>query len=250
MTGTGEQASVVSTTGRTDREKMMRTAAEEVKKNDKQRAIRVLLVDDHEVVRKGIRLLIETFFEFEVFEAGSAQEAVALATSGTYDLILMDARMPEFDGIWAIRQIRQTDTELPILVLSTYDTEDYVDAALEAGANGYVLKESSTEQLREAVDTALSGRGLYLHPAVAQRVFVRGRRSNNRNEDTLSARELEVLQLLSEGATNQEIAALLFVSEKTVKAHLSSIFRKMSVTNRTQAAAKAIRERIVRSTRD
>lgn len=229
----------------------MSTAVEQITGTDgKQRAIRVLLVDDHEVVRKGIRLLVETFFEFEVFEAGSAQEGVALATSGTYDLILMDARMPEFDGIWAIRQIRQTDKELPILVLSTYDTEDYVDAALEAGANGYVLKESSTEQLREAVDTALSRRGLYLHPAVAQRVFVRGRRSNTRNEDSLSARELEVLQLLSEGATNHEIAALLFVSEKTVKAHLSSIFRKMSVTNRTQAASKAIRERIVRSTKE
>ncbi len=225
----------------------MSSTAEAVERNQEmQRPIRVLLVDDHEVVRKGIRLLVETFFEFDVYEAGSAQEGVALATSGTYDLIFMDARMPEFDGIWAIRQIRQTNKELPILVLSTYDTEDYVDAALEAGANGYVLKESSTEQLREAVDTALSGRGLYLHPTVAQRVFVRGRRSE-KTEDTLSARELEVLQLLSEGATNAEIAALLFVSEKTVKAHLSSIFRKMSVTNRTQAASKAIREHIVSS---
>ena len=204
----------------------------------------ILLVDDHDVVRQGLRLLIETRLNYRVVEAASADEALAVVDREPVDLVLLDARMPEHDGIWALRRLRDAHPELPVLVLSTYDTEDYVESALEAGASGYVLKEATTAQLGEAIETAFSNKGVYLYPAVAQRVLARNRRGPG-SEDMLSERELEVLRLLAEGATNEEIAGTLFLSEKTVKSHLSSIFRKLAVSNRTQAAARAIRDRLV-----
>ncbi len=205
----------------------------------------VLLVDDHSVVREGIRLLLETLLKMRVIEASSGPEALSVLGSETVDIVLLDARMPDHDGIWTLNKIRETNPDLPVLMLSTYDTEEYVDQSLAAGAAGYLLKEASSQQLAEAIDTALGKRGIYLHPAVAQRVLARGR-GEEKDGSGLSERELEVLQLLAKGATNDEIASALFLSEKTVKSHLSSIFRKLRVTNRTQAASKAIRERLVK----
>jgi DNA-binding NarL/FixJ family response regulator len=212
-----------------------------------QRKGRILLVDDHDVVRQGIRLVIETRLAYTVLESSSASEALAIVEreKDDLDLVLLDARMPDHDGIWALRRIRELRPNLPVLVLSTYDTEDYVEGALEAGASGYLLKEATTAQLQEAIETALSGRGVYLYPAVAQRVLSRSRQAE-RTSDTLSEREMDVLRRLAEGATNEEIAAAMFLSEKTVKSHITNIFRKLEVTNRTQAAAKAIRDRLVR----
>jgi DNA-binding NarL/FixJ family response regulator len=206
----------------------------------------ILLVDDHDVVRQGIRLVIETRLGFRVVEAASAREALAAVEQEAPDLVLLDARMPEHDGIWALRRIREVRPALPVLVLSTYDTEDYVEGALEAGASGYLLKEATTAQLQEAIDTALSGKGVYLYPAVAQRVLSRSRQAERATE-ALTDREMEVLRRLAEGATNEEIAGAMYLSEKTVKSHITSIFRKLEVTNRTQAAAKAIRDRLVES---
>lgn len=205
----------------------------------------VLLVDDHSVVREGIRLLLETLLKMRVVEASSGPEALSVLGSETVDVVLLDARMPEHDGIWTLHKIRESYSDLPVLMLSTYDTEEYVDQSLAAGAAGYLLKEASSQQLAEAIETALTGKGVYLHPAVAQRVLARGR-GEEKDGQGLSERELEVLQLLAKGSTNDEIASALFLSEKTVKSHLSSIFRKLRVTNRTQAASKAIRERLVK----
>jgi DNA-binding NarL/FixJ family response regulator len=205
----------------------------------------VLLVDDHSVVREGIRLLLETLLKMRVVEASSGPEALSVLGSETVDVVLLDARMPEHDGIWTLNKIREGYPDLPVLMLSTYDTEEYVDQSLAAGAAGYLLKEASSQQLAEAIETALSGKGVYLHPAVAQRVLARGR-GEEKDGSGLSERELEVLQLLAKGSTNDEIATALFLSEKTVKSHLSSIFRKLRVSNRTQAASKAIRERLVK----
>lgn len=206
----------------------------------------VLLVDDHAVVREGIRLLLETLLKMRVVEASSGPEALSVLGGESIDVVLLDARMPEHDGIWTLHKIREAKPEVPVLMLSTYDTEEYVDQSLAAGAAGYLLKEASSQQLAEAIETALSGKGVYLHPAVAQRVLARGRGEEKDGNQGLSERELEVLQLLAKGATNDEIASALFLSEKTVKSHLSSIFRKLRVTNRTQAASKAIRERLVK----
>lgn len=205
----------------------------------------VLLVDDHSVVREGIRLLLETLLKMRVVEASSGPEALSVLGGETVDVILLDARMPEHDGIWTLHKIKESNPDIPVLMLSTYDTEEYVDQSLAAGAAGYLLKEASSQQLAEAIETALSGKGVYLHPAVAQRVLARGR-GEEKDGSGLSERELEVLALLAKGATNDEIAQALFLSEKTVKSHLSSIFRKLRVTNRTQAASKAIRERLVK----
>lgn len=204
-----------------------------------------LLVDDHPVVREGICLLLETLLGLEVIQAASGMEALTIAGSREVDVVLLDARMPDNDGVWTLKELKKVRPELPVLMLSTYDTEEYVDKALEAGAAGYLLKEASSQQLSEAIETALSGRGVYLHPSVAQRVLARRQQQTERAANPLSRRELEVLQLLAAGATNDDIARTLFLSEKTVKSHLSNIFRKLAVTNRTQAAAKAIRENMV-----
>jgi len=206
--------------------------------------LKVVLVDDHDVVRKGLRLLLENHFPFEVTEGRTAEEAVTWAQDPEVGLVLLDVRFPGNDGLWALAEIRKIRPDIPILMLSTFSDDEYVRRAIEGGANGYVLKEASTHQLREALDTALNGAGLYLHPSVAQRYLLR-RRSEEKYASSLTDRELEVLKLAAEGATNDTIAKKLFVSEKTVKSHLSSIFRKLDVTNRTQAAAKALREGIV-----
>lgn len=202
----------------------------------------VLLVDDHEVVRAGLRLLLERVLGYDVVEAGSATEAVSLAGGQRPDVVLLDARMPDRDGLWALEQLHELDPELPVLILSTYDSSEYVDGALNGGAAGYVLKHASSAQLGEAIRTALDGGGVYLDPAVAQRALARRRAPVGH---ALSDRENEVLALLADGATNDEIAVRLFLSEKTVKTHLSSIFRKLGVTNRTAAASKALRDGLV-----
>jgi DNA-binding NarL/FixJ family response regulator len=222
---------------------MAQPAAELVQVTEKTR--RVLLVDDHDVVRKGLRLLIERELGVEVLEAATAADGVTWGRDPSIDLVLLDVRMPERDGLWVLDEIRKARPEVPVIMLSTYTDEDYVYRSIEAGANGYLPKEASTHQLREAVETALHHRGLYLHPSVAHRAL-RRRRDGERYEEMLSERELAVLQLVADGETNERIAATLYVSEKTVKSHLSSIYRKLEVTNRTQAASKAIREKIVR----
>jgi len=208
-------------------------------------AASILLIDDHTVIRHGLRTLIESALGHRVLEAGSAEEGMALLQSATIDLVLVDARMPGEDGIAFLRRAKALRPTLPVIVLSTYDTEDYVSGALENAASGYLLKDSTFDQLREAIETALSGKGTYLSPLVAQRLWSRTQRQQAASGLELSERELEVLSELVAGARNIEIAQNLYLSVKTVKSHLGSIFRKLEVSNRTEAVSKAIREGLV-----
>lgn len=205
------------------------------------RTLRVLLVDDHAMIREGIGYLLQSLCDCEVVEASSADDAVSqVAESGRpFDLALVDARMPGHDGLWALAQMRSLCPDLPVIMLSTFDTEDYVSGAIEGGANGYLLKEATTQQLREAIETACERRGVYIHPPVARALFNRSRRQPV--DKQLTEREVEILRLLAAGATNDEVAASLYLSPKTVKTHLTTIFRKLDAANRTHAVAHAIR---------
>jgi len=201
---------------------------------------RILLVDDHEVVRRGIRALIEMAFNCDVVEASSCEEALAVLRGQPIDLLLVDARMPKHDGIYTLGRAKEIHPELPTLVFSTYDTWEFVDRALTAGADGYLLKNSTLDQLKEAIETALARRGTYLSPSIARDLYARMHPSDRNGPQDLSDREVEVLVCLATGARNDQIAEQLFISIKTVKSHLTSMFRKLDVTNRTEAVARAM----------
>jgi DNA-binding NarL/FixJ family response regulator len=208
------------------------------------RVLKVLLVDDHELMRSGLRLLVESCLGHCVTEASSAGEALQAVRDDPPDVVFLDVRMPDRDGLWVLERLREDCPHIPVVMLSTFDEGEHIQAALSRGAAGYVLKEASVKQVAEAIETAIEGRGVYLHPVAARRML--GARRPDASEQ-LTEREQEVLRLVVEGATNDEIGGALFVTEKTVKTHLSAILRKLGVANRTQAATKAIREGIVSS---
>jgi len=208
-------------------------------------SLRTLLVDDHEVVRKGIAMLLETEFSLDVTEVATAEDAIRWVRDEAIGLVFLDVRLRGHDGLWALEQIRKVRPNVPILMMSTFDDQDVVQKAIELGANGYLLKEANLSQLADAINTAVNGGGLYLHPSVAQKVFAL-RQAGGPGGVDLSDRERAVLTRVVDGATNEHIASELYVSEKTVKSHLSSVFRKLGVSNRTQAAATAIRDGIVK----
>ncbi|HLR27548.1 MAG TPA: response regulator transcription factor [Ruania sp.] len=202
--------------------------------------IRILLADDHPVVRAGLRAVLETADDHAVVaEEGTAQEAVATAArlreAGELDVVLMDLQFGQsMDGITATAQITGAGDPPRVLVLTTYDTDADILAAVEAGAAGYLLKDAPPEELLGAVRTAAAGRSA-LAPAVAVRLMDRMRSPGQ----TLSAREIDVLTHVAAGRSNQQIAHELFISEATVKSHLVHIFTKLDVESRTAATAKA-----------
>jgi DNA-binding NarL/FixJ family response regulator len=206
------------------------------------RVLKILIVDDHELMRSGLRLLVESCLGHDVEEASSAAEALEAVGADPPDVVFLDVRMPGHDGLWVLERLREDAPDVPVVMLSTFDESEHIQAALARGAAGYVLKEASVKQVAEAVETAIEGRGVYLHPVAARRML--GAHRPDASEQ-LTERELEVLRLVVEGETNDEIGVALFVTEKTVKTHLSAILRKLGVANRTQAATKAIREGIV-----
>ena len=198
--------------------------------------IRLLLVDDHPVVRDGLRGVLGTQPDFLVVgEAADGAEALTVAGHVTPDVVLMDLRMPRLGGAAAIRRLRELLPAVRVLVLTTYDTDQDVLPAIEAGATGYMLKDVPREELFRAVRAAARGESV-LAPAVAGRLLeqVRGPR-----QAALSGRELEVLTLVAKGCGNREAAARLFVSEATVKTHLLHIYGKLGVTDRAAAVAAA-----------
>lgn len=211
-------------------------------------AMRILIVDDHALVRRGLHYVVkESFPDADVVEAeGSAAALEALRTSKPMDMALVDVRMPDLDGLELLRAIKGEWTELPVIMLSTYDNAPYVKRALADGAAGYLLKDATPEDLAQAIKVAISGSGNVLSPRVIQNLFEDqesssgGAGQGRRNEYSLTQREHDILALLAEGRSNREIAGHLYLSEKTVKAHLAAIFRKLGVTNRTQAAMMAV----------
>jgi DNA-binding NarL/FixJ family response regulator len=205
--------------------------------------IRVLVVDDQSMVRAGFRLLLADEPDIEVVaEAGNGREAVAHAARVHPDVILMDIRMPELDGLEATRRILATDTTAKVLILTTFDLDDYVFEALRAGASGFVLKDDPPEQLLAAVRTVAAGDAL-LSPAVTRRVI---RHFTHQQVVApppgvaeLTARELEVFGLITRGLSNAEIGEALFISDTTVKTHVTRLLQKLGLRDRAQAIVLA-----------
>ena len=205
--------------------------------------MRVLIADDHPVVRSGLRGMLAADPGFEVVgEAADGTEAVALSLRERPDVVLMDLRMPDLDGASATAEIRARHPETQILVLTTYDTDADIVRAIEAGAIGYLLKDVPHEEITRAVRAAARGEPV-LAPAVAERLMERARGAAS---DALTAREIDVLQLAAQGLSNSEIAKELFVSATTVKAHLTHIYRKLGVGDRTAAVTTALERQIIR----
>ena len=207
-------------------------------------AIRVLIVDDHTIVRKGIRALLAEIEGIEVVgEAGNGQEAVAQAETLHPDVILKDLAMPKMDGIEATRRIKISRPECRILVMTSFAADDKVFPAIKAGALGYLLKESTPEDLVQAIRQIHRGESS-LHPTVARRVLQEIMHPPDRppTPNPLTAREAEVLSLVAQGLSNQEIARKLNISDPTVRTHVSNILGKLQLATRIQAALYALRE--------
>lgn len=206
--------------------------------------IRVLIADDHHVVRGGIRALLETEEDIDVIdEAADGVETVLKTRSLNPDVILMDLMMPRKTGIEAIEEIKQEDPDARILVLTSYSDDEKVFAAIKAGALGYLLKETSTKELLQAIHDVYRGESS-LHPAIARKLIRELNRPSNLPpaDEPLTEREIEVLIFVTRGYSNQDIANALFISERTVRTHVSNILSKLHLANRTQAALYALKE--------
>ncbi|GAA2745768.1 response regulator transcription factor [Kitasatospora cinereorecta] len=207
--------------------------------------ITLLIVDDHPVVRDGLRGMFAASEDFRVLgEAADGVHGVALAAELDPDVVLMDLRMPGGGGVEAITELTRRRLRSRVLVLTTYDTDSDTLPAIEAGATGYLLKDAPRDELFTAVRAAAAGRTV-LSPAVASRLVTHVRTPADDGATSLSSREQDVLRLVAEGTSNREIAAALFVSEATVKTHLSHIFAKLGAKDRAAAVATAYRRGIL-----
>jgi DNA-binding NarL/FixJ family response regulator len=208
-------------------------------------AVRIMVVDDHEVVRLGLVSLLSRQPGYAVAgEAGGAREAVEKARALAPDIIIMDVRMPDGSGIEACRQIR---AELPgtrVIMLTSYADDEAVITAVMAGASGYVLKQVGSGDLLRSIETVRAG-GTLLDPALTMRVLERMRTAAQRGPEPLTEQERNILGLIGEGRTNREIAQALFLSEGTVRNYVSSILVKLGFTNRAQAAAYAAKQKLL-----
>jgi NarL family two-component system response regulator LiaR len=211
--------------------------------------ISVLLVDDHQVVRQGVRAFLDAMNDIEVVaEAESGEEAVRLSAEHVPDVVLMDLLMPGMDGVEATRKVKDVSPRTQVVVLTSYHQDEHIFPALQAGAISYILKDVEMVELAEAIRQAAQGQAT-LHPRVASRVIkeLHGPRRDEMNPFVeLTSRELDVLKLIADGLSNQDIAAQLFISHNTVKGHVSNILSKLHLADRTQAAVYAWKEGIVR----
>ncbi len=212
-------------------------------------AIRVIIADDHSLVRQGLRRYLEMAGDIEVVgEAANGVEALRLMENGAGepDVALLDIRMPEMDGLEAARRIRIEHPGVGVIMLTAYDDRQFVVEAVRAGARGYVLKARDAEHLIQTV-RLVAGGNMVIDPqlVVALAEELSDAKVRDRKAETLTAREVEVLQLLAFGHTNKDIAEQLFISPDTVKTHLEHIFEKLGTSDRTAAVAEALRRRLI-----
>src|ERR1700738_957546 len=215
--------------------------------------IRILLADDRSLVRAGLRPVLETQPDFEVIaEAASGDEALRLALNLQPDILLLDLEMPIMDGVETIRRLRQQQPAARIIVFTAFDNDERIIHAVQAGANGYLLKGAPREEIFNAIRVTMQG-GSLLQPVIASKLLRHvgqqyGRRGTNNSPallEALTERELEVLALLAQGMPNKEIAARLIISERTAKFHVSSIMGKLGATNRTEAVSLAAQKGLI-----
>jgi DNA-binding NarL/FixJ family response regulator len=210
--------------------------------------VKVLIVDDHELVRRGLGHVVRDCFpDAEVVEASDAASALELMPHDV-EIALVDVRMPDSDGLELLHELKARWPDVPVIMLTSFDHAHYVRRALAEGAAGYMLKDATPEDLEQAIKVAISGGGNVLSPRVIQNLFEATAADPSAPEGSrgarpagaLTQRETDILALLAEGKSNRDISRALYLSEKTVKAHLAAIFRKLGVTNRTQAAMAAV----------
>jgi DNA-binding NarL/FixJ family response regulator len=220
--------------------------------DDRGNVIKVLLVDDHTILREGVRALLSVEDDIEVVgEAGDGLEAVEQVPKLQPDVVIMDMVMPRMNGLEATRQIKKRNPDVRILILSMYDDDEYVLQIIQAGASGYVLKRVATEDLVNAIREVYKGSS-FLYPPIAAKLIedyvrrVKGVDVGEAGGEQLTAREREVLRLIAEGNTNQSIAAILTVSKKTVESHRANIMRKLDVHDVTELVKYAIRKGMIK----
>lgn len=209
--------------------------------------IRILIIDDHSMIREGIRQLLELDGDIKVVgEAGDGKEAIQLIQQTPHDVVLLDINMPNVNGLQVLEQIKQKKIETKVLILTIHNEIEYLLKAVDIGVDGYVLKDSESAVLKTAINAVYHGE-TFIQPSLTPLLKENIERNTRKLEvdDSLTRRELQVLELLAEGLYNKEIAEKLFISEKTVKNHVSSIFKKIGVSDRTQAAVYAIKHNIV-----
>ena len=218
--------------------------------------IKIIIADDHALLRQGIRNVLELEEDLQVIgEACDGEEAVSKVATLVPDILLLDINMPKMNGLEVIKQVSQQQPKVRIIVLTMHDDENYVIEVIKAGAVGYLLKDIEPGMLVKAIRTVYDGES-FIYPCLAKKLFGEINRQHVKNleaakmigrskEERLNYREIEVLEMVCKGMSNQEVAKTLFLSEKTVKNHLTSIFRKIGVTDRTQAVLYAIKHKIV-----
>jgi DNA-binding NarL/FixJ family response regulator len=210
--------------------------------------IRIVVIDDHPVVREGLVAMLQTQSDFEIVgEAGSGEDGVTLIEQLAPDVVLLDLELPKLDGVGVLRRLRERDAATRAIVFTVFDTDERIISAVEAGAAGYLLKGAPRSELFAAI-RIVHGGGSLLQPLVASTVLRHVARRDRAAEPptvSLTPREQSVLQLLTRGKSNKEIAATLGVTERTVKFHVSAIFTKLAVANRTEAVTKAVNAGLV-----
>jgi DNA-binding NarL/FixJ family response regulator len=211
-------------------------------------SIKILIADDHPVVREGLISMLSREVDFKVIgEAKDGVEAVKKSRELSPDVVLMDLRMPEMDGVEAMRQIRSTMPDIKFIILTTYSDDDYIFSGIEAGARAYLLKDAPREDLFKAIRSVYRGESL-IQPVVASKLLDRFSQLSRRTPsgEELSERELQVLCLMAKGAANKEISAELNIAQSTVKTHITNIFQKLGVNDRTEAVTQALKKGLIR----